>query len=123
MTKPAKSHGYIDHVGDEEHFWHIETLWEAAKALSVKEVALDDLPWFEDDCAFLGCPPTWGVLAQQCKQAMNVDLSYPIILNINGDVMDGMHRIIKTFVAGKTTIQAVQFEQIPKPDRIKPLTE
>lgn len=123
MAAPPKGHGYIDHVGDEEHFWHIETLWEAAKDLPVKEVKLDDLAWAEDDCAFLGNPPLWGVLAKECKRAMNVDLSYPIILNVNGEVMDGMHRIIKTFVAGNTTIQAVQFEQTPKPDRIKPLVE
>ncbi len=44
------------------------------------------------------------------------DLSYPIILAANGEVMDGRHRIAKAALEGRTTIGAVQFETDPPPD-------
>ena len=43
MSKPHDGHGYIDFVGDEEHFWRIETLWTAAEGLPVREVPLDEI--------------------------------------------------------------------------------
>jgi hypothetical protein len=119
MMKPHKGHGYIDWVGDEEHFWYIETLWNASKDLAINQVKLDDLPWFEDDIGGLGDPPLWGKVAEHAKRSVDANLDYPIILNVNGDVMDGMHRIIKSFIQGNDTISAVQFEETPKPDRIK----
>ena len=27
MRTAPEGHGYIDHVGGQEHFWRIETLW------------------------------------------------------------------------------------------------
>jgi len=45
-----------------------------------------------------------------------VDLSHPIILGFDGRVMDGMHRIAKALLQGRTTISAVQFEIQLEPD-------
>ena len=44
------------------------------------------------------------------------DLSYPIILSANGEVMDGRHRVVKARRQGAPQIQAVQFENDPAPD-------
>lgn len=46
------------------------------------------------------------------------DLSYPIILSASGGVMDGMHRIVKAVLDGRTTIDAVQFDEDPDPDHV-----
>jgi len=115
-------HGYIDHVGSEEHFWLIGTLWAAARELPVHEVPLDDLPWVDDSCMILGEPPTWGALGDHLRRALEADLHYPIILNVNGDIMDGMHRILKAHALGQTTLPVVRFKRTPPPDRIRPLS-
>lgn len=45
------------------------------------------------------------------------DLSYPIILDEDGIIMDGRHRIMKALMLGRKTIKAVRFEQNPPPCR------
>jgi len=44
------------------------------------------------------------------------DLSYPIILDAQGNVMDGMHRICKALLTDIKEIDAVQFQKDPEPD-------
>ena len=44
------------------------------------------------------------------------DLSFPIILAANGEVMDGRHRIAKAALEGRPTIGAVQFDTDPPAD-------
>jgi hypothetical protein len=51
-------------------------------------------------------------LMQEC------DLAHPIILSSDGRVMDGMHRICKALLQGRTEIEAVRFEHDPEPDYI-----
>lgn len=47
-------------------------------------------------------------LAYHCKKVNQADLSKPIIIDSNGTVADGRHRIIKALVEGKRTIKAVR---------------
>jgi hypothetical protein len=47
---------------------------------------------------------------------MDVDPSFPIILGFDGRVMDGMHRVARAMLEGRTTIPAVQFVTHPAPD-------
>jgi len=44
------------------------------------------------------------------------DLAYPIILDANDRVMDGMHRVCKAVLIGQLTIPAVQFAVDPDTD-------
>ena len=46
----------------------------------------------------------------------DVDLSHPIILGVDGRVMDGMHRIVNALLEGRSTISAVRFATHPDPD-------
>jgi len=119
MGAPA-NHGYIDFVGDEEYFWFIETLWNAAASLPTSPVRLDDLPWREDSCLILGDEPNWGAFAAHCARVRDADLNYPIILSPMGDVMDGMHRIVRAFLEGRDSVPGVTLAELPEPDRIRP---
>ena len=58
-------------------------------------------------------PPTWRTLLEHMKLIDEADLSFPIILSADGDVMDGMHRVAKALWQGLQEIEAVQFEQDP----------
>ena len=119
MSAP-EGHGYIDFVGDEEHFWRIETLWRAAEGQEARSVALDDIPWREDGCYVLGEPPTWLAFAQHVARVHDANLEYPIILGPAGEVVDGMHRIVRAFMDGRGAIDAVRLPRMPPPDRVRP---
>jgi len=120
MTRPPQGHGYIDIVDGEEHIWRIETLWRAATGLEPRLVALDDIAWRDDGCYILGDPPSWGAFAEHVARTMGVDLSFPIILGPAGEVVDGMHRVVKAATQGETTIAAVRLDRLPPPDRVRP---
>lgn len=118
MAAPS-GHGYIDFVGDEEWFWNIETLWKAAGSLDSTEQSLDELPWREDGCFILGDPPTWGAFADHCLRVSDAEFRHPIILSPTGDVMDGMHRIVRAFLERRSTLPAVKLAELPPPDRVR----
>ena len=46
------------------------------------------------------------------------DLSFPIILDEDGYVMDGRHRLMKAIMLGYEKIRAKRFLTNPEPDRI-----
>lgn len=47
------------------------------------------------------------------KKVLDSDLSYPIILDDEGYIMDGRHRILKALFEGVKTIKAVRFDKTP----------
>ena len=50
------------------------------------------------------------------KSVLNADLEFPIILDDEGYVMDGRHRIAKAILEGEETIKFVRFKETPSPD-------
>ncbi|MEO5915042.1 MAG: hypothetical protein ABIS50_12480 [Luteolibacter sp.] len=46
------------------------------------------------------------------------DLLYPIIIDPDGRLMDGMHRVCKALNQGLKTILAYRYPQLPEPDFI-----
>ena len=49
------------------------------------------------------------------KAVVAADLDCPIILEEDGDIMDGRHRIMKAMYEGRDTIKAVRFDANPSP--------
>jgi len=98
--------------------WDVDHLIELSTGLPVKEVALesikelDTVHWFGAD----GAPYTVRVLVRHMELVNAVDLSYPVILGSEGQVMDGMHRVARCLLEGRATVAAVQFEDQPEPD-------
>lgn len=99
--------------------WDVDKLVAQTRDFPRKEVSLDairelDEPyWFEESTR-----PTCRAVADHARLIEETDLRYPIILSADGRVMDGMHRVAKAYLAGQTTITAVQFEVDPAPDYI-----
>lgn len=97
--------------------WDVDRLIELSKDLPVKEVDLasidevDSVYWFDELER-----PTVRKVVDHARLIEEVDLSHPIILGFDGRVMDGMHRIAKALLEGRTTITAVQFEAPLEPD-------
>jgi hypothetical protein len=48
---------------------------------------------------------------------MDADLTCPILLDWNGDIADGRHRLIKALAKGRRTLKARRITWKPEPDR------
>jgi len=94
--------------------WDVARLIELSRDLPIKQVALDSLG--EIDTVYWTEPFTVRQFALHARLVDEVDRSFPIILASDGRVMDGMHRIVRSLLAGDETIAAVQFDVTPEPD-------
>jgi hypothetical protein len=98
--------------------WDVAHLIELSAHLPVKELPLssvrelDTVYWFGAD----GSPATVRILVRHMELVNDVDLSFPVILGSDGEVMDGMHRVARCLLDGRETVSVVQFLEQPEPD-------
>lgn len=76
-----------------------------AEDLPVKDLAIADL---NIDMGPM-CKRTFRSFLEHMKSVLEADLSYPIILNQDGAVIDGRHRIARAIIEGHETIKAKRF--------------
>ena len=75
----------------------------------------NDLPVIELDVNTMNiayaCPNSNTIrsFVQHMKSVMEADLDYPIILNEDGCIIDGRHRLCKALYLGEKTIKARRF--------------
>ena len=75
---------------------------------------LDQRFWFENE----GDEPTCRVIAEHARLISEADLNYPIILDPDGLVMDGMHRVCRALAEGADHISAYRLTELPEPDSV-----
>ena len=97
-------------------FHRMHQFWELTDGLPVKKVRLSELDGF-DEVRWFGGPlnilPTCRAIAEHAHDINEADLSYPIILSPDGEVLDGWHRMCKAFIQGLEEIDAVQLTTMP----------
>lgn len=98
--------------------WDVDRLVELSSGLPRKHVPLSairelDETWSGDDEG-----QTWRAMVEHVRLMDEADLSFAIILSVDGRVMDGMHRAAKALRQGRETIEAVQFAVDPPPDHV-----
>ncbi|MBV9334704.1 MAG: hypothetical protein JO243_02335 [Solirubrobacterales bacterium] len=109
------------------HFWpaergfdpsDVDRLVELTRDLPVEQVPLDSISEIDTEYWFDGSAeiPTVRKLVEHVRLINEVDPSYPIILGHDGRVMDGMHRIARALLDGRTEIDAVRFPVPLEPD-------
>ncbi len=98
--------------------WYVERLIELSKDLPLQYIDPTDVSeirenhWYFHDSSI----PTPLSIIEHARLINDCELTYPVILDTNGRVMDGMHRICKAVMIGHSTIPAVQFSIDPEPD-------
>lgn len=99
---------------DGNKVWYVSNLIERSKSLPVFEIPL---------CAIFVGQNIWDgnidsaiELAKHIKRVNSACLDYPIIMDSEGFVMDGWHRITKALLEGVEKIKAVRFEVTPAAD-------
>ncbi len=99
--------------------WDVLKLIRLSKAFPVKHIPLSDIRELNENYWYgTGGEPITRDIAKHAKQIYEADLSYPIILCSEGRLMDGMHRVCKALLEGRTTISAVQFSEPLLPDYV-----
>lgn len=97
--------------------WDVDRLIELSRDLPEQEILLDAIQDVDTDYWFNGTDtPTVRRMVEHMQWVRDVDMSYPIILGVDGRVMDGMHRVVRAILDGRSTISAVQFHVPPEPD-------
>lgn len=95
------------------HEWSVARLAELSKDFPVMNVPLDHLNVWHDYKHL-----RLRDFVMHMKAVNAADLSFPIILDEDGEIMDGRHRIMKAMLTGRKTIPAVRFDENPRPCRI-----
>ncbi len=99
--------------------WYTENLWSKASELRQFDAELSSIKELDEDCWFnLEKKPTLREIAGHCQRIQAATSEWPIILNADGSLMDGGHRVCKALLEGRKTIRAVRFESMPDPDEV-----
>jgi hypothetical protein len=92
--------------------WSISRLIELSKHLDILDIPLDHLNIYQ-----IYNELSIRDMVMHIRAVNDCDLNFPIILDGDGQIMDGRHRIIKAILMGKKTTKAVRFNETPPPCR------
>ena len=88
--------------------WLTEELWEKARDLEPFEIRVSEIRELDRDCWFQDDPlPMMREVAEHCGRINAASLDHPIILNDDGSLMDGGHRLCKALLEGREKVLAV----------------
>lgn len=95
------------------HEWAVSRLFELSRDFKVREAPLDCLNVYDKYSNL-----SLREMVMHFKAVLDADLSRPIILDEDGEIMDGRHRIMKALLEGKKTIKMVRFDENPSPCKV-----
>lgn len=93
-----------------KHSWSCARLFSLSKDLPVMDAQIDHLSVF-----YKYENLTLREMLMHIRAVQDADLSFPIILDEDGEIMDGRHRLMKAILNGDKTIKAVRFDENPTP--------
>lgn len=102
-------------VGSDLLAWDVRELIKLGATIDPLPINVDDIQELDENYWFNHDVPTPRRFAEHARLINEADLSYPIIIDCEGRVMDGMHRICKALMLGQAQILAVQFSSNPEP--------
>ncbi len=98
--------------------WDVRKLIAQTAGFEAEEIPLSDIReldeafWYHPE----GDPPTCRSVAQHAKLIAEADLAHPILIDPDGRVLDGMHRVCKALLLGMEAIPARRLQHLPEPD-------
>ena len=96
------------------HSWSVSRLHELSRNFPRFLVPLDHLcVWYKYSNL------TLRGFVMHMRAVQTADLSYPIILDEDGELMDGRHRLMRAMLEGQPAILAVRFDENPPPCRVE----
>ena len=95
------------------HSWSVSRLFELARDLPVMDVPLNHLGVY-----YTYEKLTLREMVMHMRAVNDADLEKPIILDEDGELMDGRHRLMKAMLLGNEVIKAVRFDENPSPCQV-----
>lgn len=92
------------------HTWSVPRLFELARDLPVMDVSLNHLSVY-----YTYEKLTLREMVMHMRGVDAADLDRPIILDEDGELLDGRHRLMKAMLLGNETIKVVRFDENPSP--------
>lgn len=92
------------------HHWSVARLFKLSESLPIMEIPIDHLNVYYKYKRL-----SLRDMVMHIHAVNNADLSYPIILDEDGELLDGRHRIMKAMLTNVATIKAVRFDENPHP--------
>jgi hypothetical protein len=96
------------------HTWSCARLFELSKDLPVMDVPLKHMYVY-----YTYEKITLRDMVTHINAVNDADLDIPIILDEDGDVMDGRHRLMKAMLIGAETIKVRRFDVNPSPCQVR----
>lgn len=98
--------------------WDVHRLIELTTSQAAIRIHLDEIRELDEPFWFSaeGDVPTCRRITEHTRLIQEASLDYPIILDPNGRVMDGMHRVCKALLNGDSSISAFRLPELPPPD-------
>lgn len=93
-----------------DNLWYVARLVTLVKDFDVMEIPLEHMNVY-----YTYERLTLRGMVTHINAVNDADLDYPIILDEDGELMDGRHRIMKALLNGEKTIKAVRFDVNPQP--------
>lgn len=122
MSTPAVRYIHCNEIDGVRYTWDVRQLWVLAEALPVEAVRVEELPGIDENCWFFDeQPPTVRAVVFHARRILAADLERPIVLNVDGSVMDGLHRVARALLEGRETLPAVRFVTMPPPQAVEPV--
>lgn len=90
--------------------WSVPRLFELARELPVMDIPLNHMSVY-----YTYDKLTLREMVTHMQAVNNADLGKPVILDEDGELMDGRHRLMKAMLLGNETIKAVRFDENPSP--------
>ena len=92
--------------------WSNSTLYEASQNCEVFDlplcaICLNQKPWSLSNVRWL---------LYHIKRVQDANLDYPIILDPDGTIIDGWHRVVKAILEDRLYIKAKRLTVMPEPD-------
>jgi len=92
------------------HHWSVTRLHELARTMPVMTVPLKHLNLY-----YTYEKLTLRQMVMHMRAIEAANLEYPIILDEDGELLDGRHRLMKAMLRNAKTIKVVRFDTNPSP--------
>ena len=109
---------HIRQVGEDTHVWDVNRLLRLHANVPTQAVALSQIAEIQQAYWFPNTHPSTADIVEHMRLVEAADLAYPILMDAEGKLMDGMHRVAKALLAGHSHIHAQLLPQTPAPDFI-----
>jgi hypothetical protein len=118
IAKLPNKHGMSKMVGNELHLWYAEDLWRLSAELPVVIMLPEAVIDLDIDAWFAKEKPTPRNILIHMRRILQADMIHPIILDVDGSIMDGAHRACRAIYEGHKMVKVVQFEETPPPSEV-----